>query len=192
MAWQQIKMAYKITNNIPVFKASVDPDAMFPTNTGADPIDINEVITLTEKFTLPAFASIIVKGRTKNFMMMGRKLHVMTQAPYYEDHANLPNGLYICRSYTKLKDGSRQVGLVIRNGTSRPISMNGGRIIGRVVTANVLPKAKTSPELWQELNKDEEEPTKKLTVEERQELLMQVLQEKGGLDMFLEVGKTVC
>ena len=62
MAWQQIKMAYEITNNVPVFKASVDPDAMFPTNTGADPIDINEVITLTEKFTLPAFASIIVKG----------------------------------------------------------------------------------------------------------------------------------
>ena len=100
MAWQQIKTAYEITNNIPVFKTSVDPDAMFPTNTGADPIDIDEVITLTEKFTLPAFTSMIVKGRTKNSMMMGRKLHVMTQAPYYEDHANLPNGLYICRSYT--------------------------------------------------------------------------------------------
>ena len=184
MAWQQIKTAYEITNNIPVFKTSVDPDAMFPTNTGADPIDIDEVITLTEKFTLPAFASMIIKGQTKNSMMMGRKLHVMTQAPYYEDHANLPNGLYVCRSYTKLKDGSRKVGLVVRNGTSRPISMKGGRIIGRVVTANIAPKAKPSPELWQELNKDEEEPTKKLTVEERQELLMQVLQEKGGLDML--------
>ena len=96
MAWQQIKTAYKITNNIPVFKTSVDPDAMFPTNTGADPIDIDEVVTLTEKFTLPAFTSMIVKGRTKNSMMMGRKLHVMTQAPYYEDCANLPNGLYVC------------------------------------------------------------------------------------------------
>ena len=184
MAWQQIKTAYEITNNIPVFKTSVDPDAMFSTNTGADPIDIDEVITLTEKFTLPAFASMIIKGRTKNFMMMGRKLHAMTQAPYYEDHANLPNGLYICRSYTELKDGSRKVGLVVHNSMSRPISMNGGRIIGRVVTANIVPKAEPSPELWQELNKDEEEPTKKLTVEERQELLMQVLQEKGGLDML--------
>ena len=96
MAWQQIKTAYEITNSIPILKISVDPDAMFPTNTGADPIDINEVITLTEKFTLPAFASMIVKGRTKNSMMIGRKLHVMTQAPYYEDRANLPNGLYVC------------------------------------------------------------------------------------------------
>ena len=53
--------------------------------------------------------------------------------------------------------------------------MNGGRIIGRVVTANVVPNAKPSPELLQELNKDEGEPTRKLTTEERQELLMQVL-----------------
>ena len=62
--------------------------------------------------------------------------------------------------------------------------MNGGRIIGRVVTANVVPNAEPSPELLQELNKDEEEPTKKLTTNKRQELLMQVLQEKGGLDML--------
>ena len=78
----------------------------------------------------------------------------MTQAPYYEDHANLPNGLYVCRSYTELKDGSRNVGLVVHNGTSRPISMNSGRIIGRLVTANVVPNAQPSPELLQELNKD--------------------------------------
>ena len=120
--------------------------------------------------------------------MMGNKLHVMTQAPYYEDHANLPSGLYVCQSYTKLKDGSRKVGLVVHNGMSRPISMSGGRIISRVVTANIVPNAEPSPELLQELNKDEEEPTKKLTAKERQELLMQVLQEKGGLDM-LENGK---
>ena len=62
MAWQQIKTAYEIMNNIPVFKTSVDPDAVFPMNTGADPVDIDEVITLNEKFTFPAFASMIVKG----------------------------------------------------------------------------------------------------------------------------------
>ena len=83
-----------------------------------------------------------------------------------------------------MKERSRNVGLVVCNGTSRPISMNGGRIIGRVVTANVVPNSKPSPELLQELNKDKEESTKMLTTEERQELLMQVLQEKDGLDML--------
>ena len=116
--------------------------------------------------------------------MMGNKLHVMTQAQYYEDHANLPNCLYVCRSYMELKDGSRNVGLVVHNGTYRPISMNGGRIIGRVVTANVVHNAEPSLQLLQELNKDEEESTKKLTTKERQELLMQVLQEKSDLDML--------
>ena len=53
-----------------------------------------------------------------------------------------------------------------------------------MVTANVVPNAKPSAELLQELNKEEGEPAKKLTAEERQELLMQVLQEKGGLDML--------
>ena len=56
MAWQQINTAYEIMNNIPVFKISFDPDTdtVFPKNMGADPIDIDEVVTLTEKFTLPA------------------------------------------------------------------------------------------------------------------------------------------
>ena len=57
MAWQQIKTAYKITNNIPVFKTSFDPDTMFPTNTGADPIGVDKVFTQTEKFTLPALSA---------------------------------------------------------------------------------------------------------------------------------------
>ena len=73
---------------------------------------------------------------------------------------------------------------MIHNGMSRPISMNGGRIIDRVLTANVVPNTEPSLELLQEHNKDEEELTKKLTFKERQELLMQVLQEKGGQDML--------
>ena len=48
MAWQQIKTAYEIMNNILVFKTSFDPDidTVFPMNMGADPIDTDEVITL--------------------------------------------------------------------------------------------------------------------------------------------------
>ena len=49
MAWQQVKTAYEITNNIPVFKVSYKPDTGFPTNTGQDPTEVNVVVTLTEK-----------------------------------------------------------------------------------------------------------------------------------------------
>ena len=50
--------------------------------------------------------------------MMGNWLNVMTQAPYPEDKADLPNGLYVIRTYTELKDGSQNVPLVLRNLTS--------------------------------------------------------------------------
>ena len=48
-------------------------------------------------------------------MMIGHCLNVMTQVPYPDDKADLPNGLYIMRMYTELKDGSRSVAVVWRN-----------------------------------------------------------------------------
>ena len=126
---------------------------------------------------------MIVKCRTKETMMMGEKLRVMTQAPYFDDGANLPNGLYVCRTYTELKDGSRNVNVVVRNWTSCPISMSGGRIIGRVVAANLVPEAEISAELMKEVSKDDEE-VPKLSTQERQKLLMEVLAEKNGLQML--------
>ena len=50
--------------------------------------------------------------------MMGHRLNVMMQAPYSDDRADLPNGLYIMRTYTELKDGSRSVSIVLRNLTA--------------------------------------------------------------------------
>ena len=42
----------------------------------------------------------------------------MMQAPYSDDKADLPNGLYIMRMYTELKDGSRSVSVVLQNLTA--------------------------------------------------------------------------
>ena len=50
--------------------------------------------------------------------MMGHQLNIMRQAPYSDDRANLPNGLYVMRAYTELKDGSRSVSIVLRNLTA--------------------------------------------------------------------------
>ena len=183
MAWQQIKTAYEITNDVLAFKATYESETPFPTNTGKNPTDLDEVVHLSENFELPAFSSMIVKGRTKDTMMMGEKLRVMTQAPYFDDKANLPNRLYVCRTYTKLKDGSQNVNLVVRNGTSCPISMSRGQIIGQVVAANLVPEAEISAELMKEVSKEDEE-TPKLSTQERQKLLMEVLAEKGGLQML--------
>ena len=70
---------------------------------------------------VPAFGSTILKGLMDETIITGHWLHVMTQAPYPEDEANLPIGLYVLCNYCEMKDSSRLVYLVLSNGTSRPI-----------------------------------------------------------------------
>ena len=71
--------------------------------------------------------------------MMGSQLNVMTQAPYPDYKADLPNGLYVMRMYTELKDSSQYVSVVLRNLTAWPIHLVRGWVIGRVATANAIP-----------------------------------------------------
>ena len=112
----------------------------------------------------------------------------MTQVPYPEDKADLPNGLYVMRTYTELKDGSRNVSLVLRNLTAWPIYLARGWLISRVVTANAIPEAQCSPELLKQLDdegEDKPEPAK-LSTQQRQELLLAALKKDGGLDHLKE------
>ena len=116
--------------------------------------------------------------------MMGHRLNVMMQAPYSDDKADLPNGLYVMRTYTELKDGSQSVSVVLRNLTARPIHLARGRVIGQVAAANAVPEAQCSPDLLKKLGdegEDKPEPTK-LSTQQRQELLLTALERDGGLD----------
>ena len=81
-------------------------------------------------------------------MIGEQRLHVLTQAPYPDDRAGLPNGVYITRTYTDLEPGSRRVAVVVRNMTSRPIHLTKGNVVARVQAANLVPEATPSPELW--------------------------------------------
>ena len=93
-------------------------------------MDLDEKVLLTDKCMIPGFQSIIAHGRTQNTMMMGHWLNVMMQAPYPDDKADLPNGLYVMRTYTELKDGSRSVSIVLRNLTAQPIHLARGWVMG--------------------------------------------------------------
>ena len=153
----------------------------YPTNTGQDPMDLDEQVILTDKVTVPAFSSQIIKVRTKKTYMKGHWLNVMIQPPYPEDKANLPVGLYVQRVYNDLKNGSQNLSTVVRNGTSRPIHLASGRVVGRVVAANAVPDAIISPELEEKLAKEDGEKPKPLTTQQRQELLMEVLMNNGSI-----------
>ena len=120
--------------------------------------------------------------------MMGNRLNIMTQAPYPDDKADLPNGLYIMRTYTELKDGSRNVSLVLQNLTTRPIYLARGQLIGQVAAANAVPEAQCSPKLLKQLDdegEDKPEPAK-LSKQQRQELLLTTPKKDGRLDRLKE------
>ena len=116
-------------------------------------------------------------------MMMGHCLNVMTQAPYPNNKADLPDGLYVMRMYTELKEGSRSVAVVLWNLMAQPIHLARGHVIARVVAANTVPEAQCSPDLIKKLDAEDPEMPElvKLTTAQRQELLLTTLKKDGGL-----------
>ena len=182
--WQACHTSHDATQGFIMRQVSLGPGERFPTNTGEDPTDLDEPVRLTTKCTIPGFQTVVVHGWTEHTMMTGdQRLNVLTQAPYPDDQAGLPNGVYITRTYTDLEPGSRRVAVVVRNMTSRPIHLAKGKIVARVQAANLVPEATPSPELLKKLEADSPAVDKpQLTVKERQELLLTALKKDGGLD----------
>ena len=182
-AWWSAVHSYEFAN----YMVQLNPEdygIVLPTNTGENLTDLDEVVLSKNKATIPAFESIILNCPTHRMMMMGYKLHVMTQATYREDRANLPNGVYVVKTYTELRDGSHNVSVVLCNLTGKPVHLAAGRPVAWVVAVNAIPDAAPSPEFLRKLNKLEPNwnPPKKLTIKERQKLLLELLRRDGRLD----------
>ena len=181
-SWQHAWYAYEYASYIAQFDLK-DFDMEMPTNTGENPRDLDEKLFLKKKMTIPAFKSAILHCRTKKFKMLGYRLHAMMQATYPEDEAHLPNGVYVLKTYTDLLPGSQNVSVILCNLMGKPVHLAAGRCVARVVAANAVPDTKPSAEFLQKL--EEMEPTpekKKLTIPERQELLLELLKKDGRLD----------
>ena len=161
--WQTARVAYEWAQGFQFWWASLGERLRFLTNTAEDPLDLDEKVLLANKCMILGFQSVVAHGHTQRTMMMGHWLNVMTQAPYSDDKADLPNRLYIMRTYTELKDGSRSVSIVLWNLTAWPIHLARGRVIGRVASANAVPEAQCLPDLLKKLGdevEDKPEPTK--------------------------------
>ena len=182
-AWWSDVHSYEFAN----YMVQLNPEdygMTLPTNMGKNPTDLDDLVILKNKATILAFESIILHCHTRKMMMMGYKLHVMTQATYPEDRANLPNGVYVVKTYTELCDGSRNVSVVLLNLTAKPVHLTAERPVARVVAANAIPDATLSPEFLRKLDELElnRNPPKKLTIEERQKLLLELLRKDCRLD----------
>ena len=143
--------------------------------------------TWTRRSCLPTIVRYQVSHRPWSYSKDhddGTPVECHDASTLFDDKADLPNGLYVMRTYTELKDGSRSVSTVLRNLTGRPIHLARGWVISRVAAANAVPEAQCSPDLLKKLGdegEDKPEPTK-LTMQQRQELLLTALERDGGLD----------
>ena len=186
-AWQSACYSFEYTNYMAQFDPANNGITM-PTNTGKNPTDLDEIVLLKNKIMIPAFETAVLHCRMKRTMMMGCKLHIMTQAMYLEDRVNLPNGVYMVKTYTELHNSSCNISVVLRNLTGKPVHLAAGQAVVRVVAANAIPDETPSLEFLEKLDEMELlwDPPKKLTVEERQKLLLEVLQKEDRLDKLKE------
>ena len=76
--------------------------------------------------------------------------------------------------------------MVLRNLTSKTIHLTPGRCMAQIAAANEVPEAVPSPELAKELAETQGKEAPKLTIEERQKLLMELLRQDGGLEQLKE------
>ena len=183
--WQRAQVAHECMNQF--FMRSINPAEPMPTNTNQNPLDLDKKVLLKNKCTIPRFESVVVWGRTHWTMMMGYRLNVMMQAPCLEDRANLPVGVYVIPTYSELRDGSQTMTVVLHNLTGKPVHLQAGRVIAQVLAANVVPKGKPTPELMKKLDKrDLISAPKKLSIEERQKLLMDLLRQDGRFDQLAD------
>ena len=60
--WQVFRASYELVNGFLMRQLHLEPEEGFPTNTGKNPVDLDETISLTSKCIVPAFESVIMHG----------------------------------------------------------------------------------------------------------------------------------
>ena len=121
----------------------------------------------------------IIEGRVKP--LLGSTLYVMITPLKAEGRQHetkpLPLGLHVLHAYTRLKNGSGRVSLVVRNVSDSQILLKKGVLVAWVVSATLVSPAELSPEMEAALGKESRpEP---LSVAVRQENLLEKLNLDG-------------
>ncbi|MDA8040957.1 MAG: reverse transcriptase domain-containing protein, partial [Pirellulales bacterium] len=140
-------------------------------NKPISPLDVDEVVRVASKCTVPPFGQKVIHGRI-NLVLRGHKMNVMTHG-LEKKSPSLPLGIDVQTAYATLADGSNRVTVVLKNTTRDWLEVKKGIPIARMVAANEVPKVTN---LFS-AEKPKEQPT--LTEIERQDLLLEKLDLSG-------------
>ena len=140
---------------------------------------IDELVTVLESVCLGLFQTKIIEGWVKP--LLRSTSYVMITPLKAEgrpwETKPLPLGLHVLHAYTRLKNGSGRVSLVVRNVSDSQIFLKKGVPVARVVFASLVPPMELSPELEAALG--EEPRPEPLSVAARQERLLEKLNLDG-------------
>ena len=146
---------------------------------GSPEVSIDELVMVQESVCLGPFQPKIIEGWVKP--LLGCTSYVMITLLRAEGQPRetkpLPLGLHVLHAYTRLKNGSRRVSLVVRNMSDSQIFLKKGVPVARVVSTMLVPPVELSPEMEAALG--EESRLEPLSVATRQEKLLEKLNLDG-------------
>ena len=137
--------------------------------------NIDELVMVWQSVCLGPFQTEIIEGWVKP--LLGSTSYVMIIPLKVEGQPRetklLPLGLHVLHAYTRLKNGSGKVYLVVRNMSDTCIFLKKGVPVVQVVSASLVPPTELSPEMEAALG--EEPRLEPLSVVVRQEKLLEKL-----------------
>ena len=146
---------------------------------GSPEVNIDELVTVWESVCLGPFQTEIIEGQVKP--LLGSTSYVMITPLKVEGRQcktkPLSLGLHVLHVYTRLKNGSGRVSLVVRNVSDSQIFLKKGAPVERVVSTMLVSPTELSPEM--EATLGEESRPEPLSVAVRQEKLLEKLNLDG-------------
>ena len=143
---------------------------------GSPKVNVDELVMVRESICLGPFQTEIIEGRVKPLLRSTSYMMITplkAEGPQHETKP-LPLGLHILHAYTRLKNSSERVSLVVRNVSDSQIFLKKGVW---VVSAMLVSPTELSPEMEAALGKESRpEP---LSVAVRQEKLLEKLNLDG-------------
>ena len=147
---------------------------------GPQEVDIDEMVTVRESICLGLFQTKIIEGLVKP--LLGDMTHVMITPlkageGQVQEARPLPPGLHVLHAYTRLKNGSGRVSLMVRNMSDSHIFLKKGVLVAHVVSTSPVPPTELSLET--EATLGSEAKPEPVSVMVRQEKLFEKLNLDG-------------
>ena len=180
-AWDRAR--FSDVSKAAVHRANLLLDENYATKKGTRPSQYDEIAHTQHDQLIPAFATVVVHAKVKNFMM-GCSAYVMGHGIRGSSLAS--KGLEVQNVYAEIHNGSTSVPVIVRNKTPEVVKLERHQALARITLANKVPPPQLKPGTWEALKKEfgigngkDHDDMPRLSVDERQRKLEDQLDLSG-------------